>query len=281
MDIGAVTIIVQIVFLEGILSIDNAAILGAMVQDLPDDQSIPWPAALGFLARSSTRLLGFQREAALKVGLLGAYFGRGLMLALAGFIIQNQWLRVVGALYLLGLAFNYFAGLHEADGAGEVGDLAVSAAHASFWPQVLAIELADLAFSVDNVIAAVALSDRLWVVMLGVAIGILTMRFAATIFSRMIRWEPVLETGAYLLLVAIGAELLAADLWHVELAEWQQFAISVGLLAATIVVARTPLRRPVRLAFQPVLAFLAALNSVIESVKQFFRRGLPRTEEES
>src|SRR6185295_7701380 len=77
-----------------------------------------------------------------------------------------------------------------------------------FWNVVLTIELADLAFSLDNVVAAVALSERLWVVILGVLIGIVIIRFAATIFTRLIEWEPALEHAAYLLLFAIGGELV-------------------------------------------------------------------------
>ncbi len=60
----------------------------------------------------------------------------------------------------------------------------------SFWIVVLNVELADLAFSLDNVVAAVSLSDKLWVVMIGVALGIVTMRFAAGIFTWMIKREP-------------------------------------------------------------------------------------------
>ena len=98
MDIATISVIVQLIFLEGILSIDNAAVLGAMVAHLPTNQPIPWPKSLSFLSHWGQRTLGNQREAALKVGLLGAYLGRALMLIIAGWIIQVPWLRLVGAL---------------------------------------------------------------------------------------------------------------------------------------------------------------------------------------
>ncbi len=41
-----VVIVLQLIFLEGILSIDNAAVIGALVSPLPDDQDVPWPRAL-------------------------------------------------------------------------------------------------------------------------------------------------------------------------------------------------------------------------------------------
>src|SRR5512135_3908478 len=99
-DLGFLYVIVQVIFLEGILSIDNAAVLGAMVSVLPKDKMVPWPGPLKFLGPPIHRLLGGQRPAALKVGLLGAYFGRALMLLLASFVIQNHFLKILGAAYL-------------------------------------------------------------------------------------------------------------------------------------------------------------------------------------
>lgn len=283
LDIGALTIILQLIFLEGILSIDNAAVLGAMVAHLPDDKPIPWPRPLRFMAAWSARTLGPQRQAALKVGLLGAYFGRGLMLLLAGLIIHQPWVRILGAAYLLYLAVEHFAEMYHPHEQLEARRLARAAG--GFWATVGAIELADLAFSVDNVIAAVALSDELWVVMLGVAIGIVLMRFAATIFTRAITWEPALATGAYLLLVAIGAELLAEELFGVHLGEIEQFLVSVGILALTILFARVLLLRSLLIIFRPVLALMAAIQWLLDGVKlvvtapfRLLRRGQPSNE---
>src|ERR1700733_7501733 len=87
------TIILQLIFLECILSIDNAAIMGAMVAHLPNDQPTPWPARLQHTLGWVDRLLGPQREAALKVGLFGAYAGRIVMLALASVIIERPWVQ--------------------------------------------------------------------------------------------------------------------------------------------------------------------------------------------
>ena len=80
MELTTLTIIVQLIFLEGILSIDNAAVLGAMVNHLPNDKPIPWPRRLAHLHAWGDRVLGNQRDAALKVGLqagpkTGAVFG--------------------------------------------------------------------------------------------------------------------------------------------------------------------------------------------------------------
>jgi tellurite resistance protein TerC len=242
-DAAILTIILQLIFLECILSIDNAAVIGAMVAHLPNDRPTPWPRALRRLLRWLDPLLGSQQQAALKVGLLGAYAGRITMLALASIIIQNAWMQIVGALYLLYLALKHFVDAYHAYHARRAAaqastNLITKQIDKGFWGVVLTIELADLAFSLDNVVAAVSLSDRLWVVILGVAIGIVVIRFAATIFTRLIAWEPVLEHAAYLLLLAIGCELLLEKWLHFEITDLTKFGISIGILVLTVGVAR-------------------------------------------
>ncbi len=234
--IGVFSIVVQLIFLEGILSIDNAAVLGALVSSLPRDKPVPYPHSLHFLQKFTDRVLGMQQMAALKVGLLGAYGGRALMLVLATWVIENQFLKVLGALYLIKLAFEQLA-KPDQPGEDEIID-EHKLAQASFWMVVLQVELADLAFSLDNVVAAVALSDQLWVVLLGVALGIVTMRFAAGIFTWMIRREPILATAAYIVVFNIGVELLLAEFYHIHFEAWQKFVISAGTIVLSVVYAR-------------------------------------------
>ncbi len=285
MDPSILVIILQLIFLEGILSLDNAAVLGAMVAHLPADRPIPWPRALRWLQHSTGRWLGPQRQAALKVGLLGAYLGRGTMLVLAGVIVHLGWVRMLGAAYLLYLATSHFAELYRATPTAEeaVDTPAAQQLNGGFWLTVLAIELADLAFSIDNVIAAVALSDQLWVVLIGVAIGIVIMRFAATLFTRLIAWEPTLETGAYLLLLAIGSELLLGEFLGVHIDELAQFAISATILVMTVMIARSPWRTTFAKVCRPILGLFAIVQWAITGVcttlalplTQLFRREPP------
>src|SRR5712692_10217513 len=96
MALSVLFIILQLIYLEGILSIDNATVLAAMVAPLPRDAPIPWPKFLRFVAAPVHRALGGQRLAALKVGLLGAYVGRAAMLLSASWVIQNRWLLLLG-----------------------------------------------------------------------------------------------------------------------------------------------------------------------------------------
>jgi tellurite resistance protein TerC len=269
--VGIITIVIQLIFLEGILSIDNAAVLGAMVSVLPTDQPVPYPGPLKIFQGFTNRYLGMQQSAALKVGLLGAYLGRALMLVLASWVIANPFLKILGAAYLIKLAFENLGKFaeHGAEAEGEDGEVTKlkRAGEVSFWGVVLNVELADLAFSLDNVVAAVALSDQLWVVMVGVALGIITMRFAATAFTWMIKREPILEQAAYIIVFNIGLELILVEFGLVEHIEaWQKFVISIGTIVLCIVYAHVPALHVLR----PILYWLAdgmrLVNELIEWV---------------
>lgn len=198
-------IVGSLVILEGLLSVDNALVLAAMVKHLPEKQS----------------------QQALKAGLLGAYGGRGLMLFCASFILQNPWLKLLGGGYLVYLMVSNLGQAEEGESEEEA-----TAAKGGFWQTVLAVELADLAFSVDNVAAAVAMSDKLWAVMTGVGIGILAMRFVAGIFVNLIKRFPVLEQIAYVLVGYIGVLLILEEQGIVSANEMVKFGSIIGIIGS-------------------------------------------------
>jgi len=249
-DWSYLAIIVQLIFLEGILSIDNAAILGAMVSVLPNDKPVPWPDWLRKVGHILDKPLGNQRGAALRVGLLGAYAGRGLMLLAASYIIQNPWLKLIGAAYLIRLALDDLsaAGFQSGEGGSER-----RIQHGGFWMVVLNVELMDLAFSLDNVVAAVSLSENILIVMLGVAIGILVMRYAAGMFSYIVEKAPILKTAAYILVLNIGIELILEDFGVVEFSDWARFGISILTILLCLAYAYIPFLR----IFRPVLVWIS------------------------
>ncbi|MRR29658.1 DUF475 domain-containing protein [bacterium] len=268
MDWSFIAIVIQLIFLEGILSIDNAAILGAMVSVLPDHEPIPWPQKLAKLGHILDKPLGFQRTAALRVGLIGAYVGRGLMLLAASYIIQNPWLKLIGAAYLIRLALDDLAAPGQG---GEEGDSNRKLKESGFWLVVLNVELMDLAFSLDNVVAAVSLSDHILIVMLGVAIGILVMRFAAGIFSVVVQKAPILKTAAYILVFNIGVELLLEDFHIMEFSDWARFGISIATIALTLAYGYLPFMK----IFRPLLIWLSQglrlVNGIINWVLEPLR----------
>ncbi len=267
-NIGVLTIVLQLIFLEGILSIDNAAVLGAMVSPLPADKPVPWPRWLRPLGHMLDPLLGPQRLAALKVGLLGAYLGRGAMLVLASVVIHNPWLQFLGALYLIKIAIEHLGAFHEPSQDDTAIVETLQRHRRGFWQTVLMVELMDLAFSLDNVVVAVTLSRHLYVVMLGVALGILTMRFAAGVFTRLIEREPILATAAYILVLNIGIEFLLQEFFGLEFHEITRFVINVATLVLAVVYAHMPVLQ--RLLRQPFALISRGFYYLDEAINLLF-----------
>ena len=257
MDFSIVVIIIQLIFLECILSIDNAAILGAMVIPLPEHEGIPWPRGMKKFGHAMDRILGPQRQAALRVGLIGAYAGQSLMLLLATYIIANPWLKIVGAAYLIHLALDNLSANGYAGGNDDESVNPVKVR--SFWMTVVTVEIMDLAFSLDNVVAAVAISKKLWVVMLGVAIAILVIRFAAGWFSHIIEKEPILKSAAYILILNIGIELILDEIFHVVLTDWTRFGISILTLLLALAYGHFRFLQ----FFRPLLVWISQLFAIV------------------
>jgi len=254
-------IVLQLIFLEGILSIDNAAVIGALVSPLPDDQDVPWPNSLKKLGAILHPLLGFQRMAALRVGLLGAYVGRGAMLFLTSFLIHNSWIKLIGAVYLIHLAFDSLEDMSgDSGGDGEIKPIKVQ----SFWATVLTVEIMDLIFSIDNVVAAVSLSNKIWVVLVGVGIGILTMRYAAGVFSYAVEKEPILKQAAYILVLNIGVELILDQVWHIEIPDLLRFGISIATIALALAYAHTPFLQKFRFVLTWLAQGIGIINELVD-----------------
>lgn len=243
-----IALIAQLVFLEGVLSIDNVAVLGALVAPLPADSEVPWPSALRGAGHRIRTLLGGQQQAALRVGLLGAYLGRGLMLLAADIVIHHTWLHVLGGAYLLYLAADHLTNDSGASSAHQPLDMVGQRRH--FWHVVLAVELTDLVFSLDNVVAAVALSTDIVIVMIGVGLGIATVRVAAGVFTTLIHHEPILEPATYFLLLVIGMRLILSATLHLTVPAPVQFVLSVSILGGAVIYAHW---YPLRAVMQPAL----------------------------
>lgn len=262
-------IILQLIFLEGILSIDNAAVIGALVSPLPDDKHVEWPKALQGFGEWLHPILGNQRMAALRVGLLGAYVGRGLMLFLTSFIIHNSWIKLLGAAYLIHLAFDNLEdkSIASSEEDEQIRPIKVQ----TFWATVLTVETMDLIFSIDNVVAAVSLSNKLWVVMIGVAIGILTMRFAAGAFSYAVLREPILQQAAYILVFNIGIELALQQIWHIEIPDLVRFAISVGTILLALAYAHSRFLQRFRFVLNWLAQGIGIINEFVDWIFAPFR----------
>ncbi len=197
--VPSILVVLNIIVIESLLSVDNAAVLATMVLDLAPGQ----------------------RSAALKYGILGAYLFRGLCLLFAVWLVHFWWLKPFGGLYLLYLVWKWWGGSRTTPAEDDYSDKKrtrlyrrVSEAIGPFWSTVLLIEVMDLAFSIDNVFAAVAFTDNLVLVCTGVFIGILAMRFVAQGFVKIMEVYPFLETCAYGVIFLLGLKLSFSFVGH-------------------------------------------------------------------
>jgi YkoY family integral membrane protein len=149
----SILIILNLIVIESLLAIDNAAVLASMVLELPKEQ----------------------RGAALRYGILGAYFFRGLCLLFASMLMQFWWLKPLGGLYLLYLVWRWWKGEQTTTPTDDINKPQSNWMYRKtigligpFWATIVAIEIMDLTFSIDNVFAAVAFSDNIILIWIGV-----------------------------------------------------------------------------------------------------------------
>ena len=198
-------VLLVLVFLEGLLAADNAVVMAVMVKHLPRDQ----------------------QKKALFYGLFGAFVFRFIALFLIT-ILANYWqIQALGAAYLLFISIKH---LYDNHFKNDDDDEIKEGKGSSFWMTVVKVELADIAFAIDSMLAAVALAVTLpktgWfeiggidggqftVMFLGGIIGLIIMRFAANAFVKLLHERPSLETAAFLIVGWVGVKLAVHTLAH-------------------------------------------------------------------
>ncbi len=201
----------MLIVLEGLLAADNALVLAIMVKHLPDEQ----------------------RKKALFYGLAGAFVFRFGSLFAISFLIDVWQVQAIGALYLLFIACNHiFRKLLIKNVEENSGDAQESGKKkkSGFWGTVFKVELADIAFAVDSILAAVALAvvlpdsglpaiggldgGKFLVIFAGGFIGLVIMRFAANLFVRLLHARPGLEIAAFFIVGWVGVKLAVYTLSH-------------------------------------------------------------------
>lgn len=199
--LASLLVVGNLIVIESLLSVDNAAVLATMVMDLPEPE----------------------RKKALKYGIFGAYIFRGLCLLFATYLIKIWWLKPIGGIYLLYLFFNWLFSHKRAESqvAAEINPKQKSKLHrrfigslGNFWATVALVEVMDLAFSIDNVFAAVAFSENIFLICLGVFIGILAMRFVAQGFVALMERFTFLAACAYIVIGILGVKLSCSVYQH-------------------------------------------------------------------
>ncbi len=197
-------VLVVLIGLEGLLAADNALVLAIMVKHLPEKQ----------------------RKKALFYGLAGAFILRFGSLFIISFLVDVWQVQAIGAIYLLFISLKHLYDRFF----GKEKDEKEKRGGSGFWMTVLKVEIADLAFAVDSILAAVALAIALtptgWftvgsldggqflVIFAGGMIGIIIMRFAANIFVDLLNKRPALEVAAFIIVGWVGVKLAILTLAH-------------------------------------------------------------------
>ncbi|CAN2249201.1 TerC family protein [Bacillus vallismortis] len=198
--------------LEGLLSADNALVLAVIAKHLPDDQ----------------------KKRAINYGIIMAFaFRFGALFAIS--FIANVWqIQAIGAAYLLYLGLKHVIKARFGKKNENIHEEAKEeAAGKGFWPTVGKIALADLAFAIDSILAAVALAlglpdsplddfggmdgGQFAVVVLGGIAGLILIKFAATWFVKLLNQRPALETTAYAIVAWVGVKLVVITLAHEDI----------------------------------------------------------------
>ena len=170
-----------LIALEAVLSADNAIALAAIAQGLHSEK---------------------QQQQALNVGLVAAFVLRMLLILTASWVLNFWQFEVAGAAYLLWLTYQHFTSDEDEDQHRH------GPRFATVWQAVPTIALTDLAFSLDSVTTAIALSRDVWVVLLGGTIGIITLRFMAQLFIRWLNEYEYLEDAGFITVAFVGIRLL-------------------------------------------------------------------------
>ena len=202
-----------LVAIEGLLSADNALVMAILVLGLPKRE----------------------RQQALRYGLVGAFIFRIMATLLAVYLIRIAWVRLAGGLYLLYLVYSHFWGGKEGEDRRAAPEAQPWLGMTAFWATVVRVELVNLAFSVDSILVAVAMSPKLWVIMTGGVLGIVAMRLVAIQVIGLVKRYPSLVDGAFIIIAWVGAKL-CLDYLHALAFEIPQL-VSLGLIVVIFLIA--------------------------------------------
>lgn len=174
-------LLLVLVTLECVLSADNAIALAALTQGLQDPK--------------------LERRA-LNIGLVFAYVLRMSLILAASWVVGYWQFELAGAIYLLWLVYQYFTSEEAEEGTHH------GPRFTSLWQAIPLIALTDLAFSLDSVTTAIAVSQETWLILIGGTIGIVALRFMAGLFIGWLEEFTHLEDAGYITVSFVGIRLL-------------------------------------------------------------------------
>jgi YkoY family integral membrane protein len=203
-----------LVVLEGLLSADNALVMAIMVLGLPRAD----------------------HHKALRYGLVGGFAFRTIATLLATYLISVAWVKLAGGAYLLYLTVIHFKNRDYEDQRGRPPKAKPAFGLSAFWATVVRVEVINLAFSIDSILVAVAMSRKTWVVVTGGILGIIAMRIVAGRLIELIRRYPALVDGAFIIIAWVGLKLLIEYAHQMHWIDWEiPRVLSMGLIAVIFI----------------------------------------------
>lgn len=189
--------IITLIVMEGLLSVDNALVLGMMAKKLKDPKD---------------------QSHAMFYGMFGAVAFRAIFILAGVWLVKLWFVKVIGALYLLKMVYDHFSGGDEdEDNDGVVDKYQKTFVHRALAKiglkmtpliaVIISIELMDVAFSLDSILAALAISNKFWVLLVGGVLGIAMMRGVASFFMKLIDKVPELKHTAFILIFIIALKM--------------------------------------------------------------------------
>lgn len=200
-----ISVIASLFIIEVLLSIDNALVNATLAEALPEEK----------------------RVKAIRLGIiLGAVF-RFVALFAVTVIIHNLWLKILGALYLIYLAIEHLGKVIDESGHAHP-------TKTTFRGVVTQIALADIVFSIDNVISAVSFSSNTYLVMFGVLVGVISMLFITPVLSRLIHRYKGMPQAAYAIVGLIGISLFLETVFEIHITEFTKFMAILCIIGFTV-----------------------------------------------
>ena len=181
------TLLPILIILEILLSADNAIALASLTKSLKNSED---------------------RTRALNIGITISLILRIFLILLSALLLKYLIIRVLAGLYLMYLFFSnvILKGKNYSD--EEIKKDYSNFNKINFIKVVALLSVTDLAFSIDSITTAVAISDQYILVVTGAVIGVIALRFTSEIFLRLIEYFTRLEMAGYIAILIIGSKLI-------------------------------------------------------------------------
>ena len=181
------TLLPILISLEILLSADNAIALASLSKSL----------------KNST-----DRTKALNIGIVISLIFRILLILLSRFLLKFLFIRIFAGLYLIYLFFSNVILKNKKIESSLDDKLSNTNKQFDFLKVVALLSITDLAFSIDSITTAVAISDQYILIVIGAFIGVIALRFTSEIFLRLLEYFIRLEMAGYIAILIIGIKLI-------------------------------------------------------------------------